>query len=353
MRYVCLYSIVVDGQIHLDCAYQEKHYEIQRLVLSLGGPRLAYTIAKALNLPSISTTREHSITPTILPSIGFPLHSKISANLEALHLSGVLQGGPVLRKRGYSLQIDEIALEERPRYDSTRDAIIGMSHENAQSCNLSTVTLEILEAAADALEDGSLSLAKEATFVALAAYDREYYVALPLLISGTNKTEDDVSQAEWIELIINVLEQSPHGEEMYGELWSIGSDGDATRRRALHRVLMQHTLAKSSRLYALLSPLHGLNLQCGSKERTLTIDYKHKFKSASLIELCNMFAYSKFVQILPVSFACRPDSLCLINTYIGCSSVTSSQVNSALTVPSSPVSSITRTTKMSPMPCRF
>lgn len=246
--------------------------------MSLGGPRLAYSLSKALNLPSISTTREHSETPQITPSIAFPTRAEISQNVQALRSVGIL--GDKLRTRGFSFQIDEIALEERPRYESSRDAILGMAREDADSCDLSTVTLETLHAAADALEDGSLTIAKEATVLTVAAFDSEHYAAFPIMISGTNKSEDDILQARWIQTALDVWEA-----EGDGDVWSVASDGDATRRRALHRLFMcrelQPTPDSTPSIYNLLKPLSRLNLGCGEKERTLSIDYKHKFKSKS------------------------------------------------------------------------
>ncbi len=156
-----------------------------------------------------------------------------------------------------------------------------MAREDAESCDLAKVTLETLHAAADALDEGSLTLAKEATVMAIAGYDKEYYVAFPVLISGMKKTEDEAGQARWIAAGIEAWTTSPCGEALYGPLWMVASDGDATRRRALHRLLTSHTLHKKHALYPLFSGLHGLNLGCDSEARTLSINYKHKFKSTS------------------------------------------------------------------------
>ncbi len=174
-----------------------------------------------------------------------------------------------------------MALEECPRYDSLQDATLGMAREDAESCDLAKVTLETLHAAADALDKGSLTLAKEATVMAIAGYDKEYYITFPVLISGTKKTEDEAGQARWIAAGIKAWTTSPCGEALYGSLWTVAFDGDATRLRALHHLLTSHTLNKKHALYLLFSGLCGLNLRCDSKARTLSIDYKHKFKSTS------------------------------------------------------------------------
>ncbi|KAH9928182.1 uncharacterized protein B0H18DRAFT_857228, partial [Fomitopsis serialis] len=273
-------------------SFTRKHYDLMRLTGALGGPKLQFAVADALQLPGISTTRAHSLVLLIEACLGFPILAEFLHNLGALDSAGVLwessSNGSRQRRRGFQIMVDELALEERPRYDSRRDAVLGMARETSHEVDLSVLTLENLEAAADALEDGSMAVAKEATMMGLAAFGHDDYTVFPIMISGTNKTERDVKQAEWIKLAIDAWENGKPApdskqtyEERYGELWCVGSDGDATRRRALHRVLMAERLSANtmSALYRLLSPLHRMNLQCGSKGRTMTIDYKHKFKN--------------------------------------------------------------------------
>lgn len=184
------------------------------------------------------------------------------------------------KQRGYTLLIDEIALEERPRFDVSRDAVIGISRESASLCDLSPVTLESLHGIADGLQDRSITRAKEATVVSLAAFDGEHYSPIPILLSGTDKTETERPQSQILNLIIDTWDQSEHGQSFYGDIWSIASDGDATRRKALHRLFMCETLSPSDDLYHLLGGMPLMNLNCGKKARTLEIDFKHKFKSA-------------------------------------------------------------------------
>ncbi|KAH9836766.1 uncharacterized protein C8Q71DRAFT_682204, partial [Rhodofomes roseus] len=276
-------------------SFTRKHYDLMRLTGALGGPKLQFAVADALQLPAISTTRTHSLVLLIEACIGFPILAEFLHNLGALDSAGVLwesrssesQTVSRQRRRGFQIMVDELALEERPRYDGRRDAVLGMARETAHEVDLGVLTLENLEAAADALEDGSLAVAKEATMMGLAAFGYDDYTAFPIMISGTNKTERDVKQAEWIHLAIDAWESGKPAEseqtyeERYGELWCVGSDGDATRRRALHRVLMAERLSPNTMgaLYRLLSSLHRMNMQCGSKGRTMTIDYKHKFKN--------------------------------------------------------------------------
>lgn len=256
------------------------NYQLQNLVLTMGGPKLAYTVAKALHLPSIHTTQTHSHYPHILASIGFPTCKDISDNLHALHNSCVLwKSGETPPKRGFSIMIDEIALEERPRYDTSRDAVIGFAWETDMECDLSTVTVDTIHAAADALNEKRISYAKEATVASLAAFGEHNYSPAAILLSGTNKTEAVAWQHKLIQQLVDIYISSPVGQDCYGQLFSISTDGDATRRKACHKICLAENLDPSLPLFQFIGNLPLMNLRCGKGQITLDIDYKHKFKS--------------------------------------------------------------------------
>ncbi|KDQ48977.1 hypothetical protein JAAARDRAFT_201256 [Jaapia argillacea MUCL 33604] len=155
--------------------------------------------------------------PRLQACIGFPTQSEIANNLSKIHTTQTLwQDGNPPPHRGYSLMVDEIAVDPWACYDGSRDVILGFPHEDTASYNLTN--------------------AKEATVAAISAYDRIHYTAIPILISGTSKKETEGAQAIWIELLIdqyyNIFEPN------YGPLDSVASDGDATHRRALFCLLM-------------------------------------------------------------------------------------------------------------------
>jgi len=61
-------------------------------------------------------------------------------------------------------------------------------------------------------------------------------------------------------------------------IWSLVTDGDATRRAAGHRLFVKFPLPPESSLYGTLVNLQGLNLFTGEGEITLDFDFKHVFK---------------------------------------------------------------------------
>jgi len=186
-------------------------------------------------------------------------------------------GNPVLARCGYVLMIDEVSLDERPRYDTTHDSVLGICREHGSQYDLS-VTLENLLELQLGLRDGTIHRAKEATVVSLAPFSETHYNPTPIIISGTCKTERDVQQAKWINRSLEAWESNPHGQAVRGLIWSIATDGDAVQRKAVHHVAMAYRLEPSSPIYPLLEPLALMNLQCGPNSITVDIDYKHLYK---------------------------------------------------------------------------
>lgn len=99
----------------------------------------------------------------------------------------------------------------------------------------------------------------------------------PILTAPTCKFEDTTD----MEFVFNTAIsgwQAAGGEEDIGPLWSFATDGDATRRKAGHRVFLKNQLPITSLLHSMLSNLPGMNLYTGDGEVTLDFDYKHIIK---------------------------------------------------------------------------
>jgi hypothetical protein len=180
--------------------------------------------------------------------------------------------------------IDEVAIESRPRYDIRQDAVTGICREHANENalrHLSTQdnSLNSLLDTQTSLESGGCHRATEATMAAIARFGRADYSATVILASGTCKTEQTGNQTRWIELLQNCWKDSPNGEALHGSIWSICTDGDAKRRRALFQLCMTSTLPESSDLFRKIGHLPLLNLCCGPTLITHDGDYKHEEKS--------------------------------------------------------------------------
>jgi hypothetical protein len=285
-------------------APQQKVFDLIALVLKIGGPRLAFAMAKAQHLPSISSIHSRLHLPQLLPSIGFPDSNEILKNIESFFGPNTTQSSSRLQA-GISLMIDEVAIESRPRYDVHQDAVTGICREHAKDDalrHLSTRgdTLTAFLATQASPDSGDCHRSTEATMAAIARFGQSDYNAPVILASGTCKTEKTGDQTRWIELLQKCWKESPSGEALHGSIWSICTDGDAKRRRALFQLCMTSMLPETSDLFRLLGHLPLLNLRCGPTQITHDGDYKHEEKSKS--HIC-------------VTFLCKAD---FVNVYRVC-----------------------------------
>ncbi|KAG9106142.1 hypothetical protein FRC07_008952 [Ceratobasidium sp. 392] len=167
--------------------------DLSALVLKVGGPRPAFAVAKAMNVPSASTTHKRLVLPQLQPSIGFPTREEILANIHSYFAPGPMKSDIPI-KTGVVVMADEIACESCPCYSIKLDAIVGLACENAHLVDLAELSknpapLDTLLEAKALLVSGVCHRAKEVTMAAIARFGKSDYNASVILASGTCKTE--------------------------------------------------------------------------------------------------------------------------------------------------------------------
>ncbi|KAG8697896.1 hypothetical protein FRC08_006250 [Ceratobasidium sp. 394] len=241
---------------------------------------------RGLGLPGLTTTYQQMNCPHLRPSIYFPTTADVSFNIASMFRpihepSASNQSQPC--RRLWSILIDEVAVEKRPHYYSSGDAIAGICREHSSSLDLTAVTsrgLAGIQAVQASLESSACHHAREATVVAIAGFGKEAidYSACVVLVSGTCKTESERDGFQLIHTVIESWKVSPQGEAMHGPIASLATDGDPTRRRAFHAYCTTQQLSPSSPLYELLGTLPLFNTYCGLDEITHDGDFKHEEK---------------------------------------------------------------------------
>ncbi|EEB97237.1 hypothetical protein MPER_03487 [Moniliophthora perniciosa FA553] len=248
-----------------------------------GGGSLTYALNQSKqSLPSLSTINAHRLEFNLITSTGLEdLEGDAHVNIESLFSPKSWGRAPTTRKKGHSLCLDEIAIEERPFYLKQKDQVGGPCREHTSHLNLAVGhTLDNILLAAESVmgECPTAHLAKEATVAAISALSRDGYYAKPVLISPTCKTVCTEDSVYIIEALLRAWKESPYGEAMHGPIWSVASDGDSKRRAALYKICMTHELSKEDPLYAILAPLAGLNKFTSKNGVTKDFDFKHLFK---------------------------------------------------------------------------
>ncbi|KAG1863503.1 hypothetical protein C8R48DRAFT_560697, partial [Suillus tomentosus] len=261
----------------LEGVYRPRGYgaddlDIATLVYRLGGRQLLFALNQKLSLPSLRTLRTCSIFTTITPTIGPIRDEHINENICTIVLSPHNDSSP---KRGVSLMIDEIALEEMAVHFSKYNKVGGLCWKHS---HLVDPVLRMYESAiniAQKIHAGQVHLGKELTVIGASFFGEDGIY--PLLAAPTCKAEDADDMEQLLARAINCWSAVGAGASV-GPIWSFATDGDATRRAAGHKLFVKNMLNQESPLYGTLINMLGLNLFTGDGEVTLDFDYKHILK---------------------------------------------------------------------------
>jgi hypothetical protein len=145
--------------------YHPRNYteedELRGLLLwRLGGARIAGIAHRALNLPSLSTLRRQTVIPRLLVSPSAPTLPEIETNVLACFESifKVLKDERVVHQ---VLMLDELKVEERPRFDDESNKIVGPCREHGKNTSLEYNSGKEVELLLGAIEKGDVHLATE------------------------------------------------------------------------------------------------------------------------------------------------------------------------------------------------
>ncbi|KAG6884373.1 hypothetical protein C0992_006446, partial [Termitomyces sp. T32_za158] len=177
-------------QVYHPKSYTEEDHLRGLLLWRLGGARVIGIANRALDLPSRTTLSRYSIIPTILVSPSYPTMRELETNIlscfEPLHELLVMHH--VVHQ---VLMLDELKIEERPRYDLATNKIIGICHEHGKKTSLEYNSEKEVELLLDAVTKGEVHLAMEATVGAIGVLseDTHLYGGRAFLVSGSCKRE--------------------------------------------------------------------------------------------------------------------------------------------------------------------
>lgn len=294
----------IDGLYSPRGGFTPTDLDIAHLVKGIGGRRLLYTLNKSKGLASESTLRRHSTPPKLLASVGVPSSDEISCNISSFFNPSVKPTPATINGciPGNILAFDGIAIESKCRYCPSRRVIMGLCREHSRNFNPNVEGPQTLDNLWDLLKDKKVCWGVDATVVAVAPYARsDYYAPIPIVLSPSDKTEKSEALMHWIQTVIDSWQSHDNGKKMFGELWSIASDGDATFRRARHGICTKIPLDPHSDLGVKLVGLQGLNCYTSKELITATCDPKHIFKREWYSKLC--FLSNIYSQVLLHCFA--------------------------------------------------
>jgi hypothetical protein len=269
----------------LEGAYTPRGYgaddlDIATLVFRLGGRQLLFALNQSLGLPSLRTLRSKSTFTSIVPTIGPIRNEQFDQNIQNIVIS-TRAHSELQSLRGVSLMIDEIALEEMAVHFSKYNKVGGLCWKHSHIVEPVLRTYEGAVDIAQKIHSGELHLGKELTVIGASCFgEDEIY---PILAAPTCKNEGASDMESILARAIDRWDRTGASTSV-GPIWSLATDGDATRRAAGHKLFVKIPLPMESPLYGTLSNMPGLNLCTGENEVTLDFDFKHVFKRMSFFD---------------------------------------------------------------------
>ena len=267
------------------------------VMLRLGGARVAEFAHRSLSLPSITTIRRNTVLRPLIVSPSAPTMAEIEENILSCYtgLTGITEGISNSRTGVSSvsnsctssgglvhqvLMFDELAIEQRIRWDDSSNKFLGICREHGHKISLDFTSEMELNILCDAIGNHEVHLASEATVAGigtLSEIPREYSVR-PIMFLGTCKRETGPQHARVIQMVLDAANNVNTQKDRTNRTVCIASDGEAKRGDALVILTMSSQLSASSPLYTQLFPLKLMNHLVGPDDITADKDFKHIFK---------------------------------------------------------------------------
>ena len=106
------------------------------------------------------------------------------------------------------LMIDEVACEQRVRWNGHDNNLYGICREHGKRISLAINTVDDVQVVADAVQQGIVHLSTEITVIAVAALRETGYTAFPLLALPSCKADTGERQREMVNNILTEWKDS-------------------------------------------------------------------------------------------------------------------------------------------------
>ena len=254
--------------------YEKEDFQIAILVHRLGSRKLLYALAKAKGFCSRSSLYDKYLVE--LPRFeccarGSDAKACILQNLERF-----VYAQPCEQRCMWLFIIDDVAVDERIRWDQWTNRIVGLCREHSHDVNVTFDSTDVLDRLKYAIDQGKVHYGSEATVGALVPLRGNNYSAIPLFVSLTCKKDETASSlAPFMEHFFSAWYADSRGYKQRGPCGACISDGAANFRLAaaeqFNSNLLRPNIEKyhEGEIFALLSQLRLFDLKVG---RFLVVD---------------------------------------------------------------------------------
>ncbi|RDX39501.1 hypothetical protein OH76DRAFT_1331757, partial [Lentinus brumalis] len=183
-----------NARVYSSRSYDEIDYPRSYLLWKLGGQRAADLGSCALALPSLSATRCQFTSSPIIASATFPTVEEMMENLNIILPPSSLADP----NAAYVIEVDELKIDKRFRWDPWTYMILGMCREHGHLCSLEFRSVDEVRVLSELLCTKEVHSATEVSHciaISCLSDSHHHYCALPFVISGTCKAEDAIAHA--------------------------------------------------------------------------------------------------------------------------------------------------------------
>ncbi|KAI0753375.1 hypothetical protein C8Q80DRAFT_1096770 [Daedaleopsis nitida] len=299
------------GLYNLRGGFNQRELDVAFLAKALGGPRLLFALVQSHGFPSASTLSRNVNVPRLRACIGRPTAGEVNTNISAL-FDPQLKTPMLIRSpdpisdavAGLVMMIDGIALEERCRYYSEENCVVGLCREHSHGLRIKSSNGRsggTLDPSRTSGSEPAVHYGKDGTVAALAPYaNSEHYAPVPLIVSASCKAESSKGLISWLKVVLDAWKVHPYGAPTHGPVWTLASDGESSFRRARFLLCMNKRVSPTSPLGQRLDTLTGLNLNTGPDGILGTCDPKHVMK-----RFATLIRNPKGIQVSDVTLMCH------------------------------------------------
>ena len=235
--------------------YGEEDWDKALLVLRIGGPKLLHLLHVADGYPSLRAVQSRSTSSTkLMCAVDSSFESRLEINTAGFQQS---------KLNISSLKMDEIATEERLRWESQTNKIIGLCFEHACSHSMELNHIGDVERIKDLLLSGTLHKTKENLVVATGDVGDGGHInpvlTLPTCTKSVTPKFDEMFEAVLKKVLVDV----------------VASDGAADRRQYFNGRMK---VIKDNEMKRLLKQLGLFDLNFIDGDKAFYLDDKHNLK---------------------------------------------------------------------------
>ena len=222
-------------------SFDHSDFQVALLVHRLGSRKLLYALSKSKGLCSRSSLYDQYLVN--LPRFECCALQQDAHRCIHENLSRFVYTQPCTERCMWLFIIDDVAVDERLRWDEWTNKIVGICREHSAELDVTFDGTEVLDRIKAAIERGEVHYGSEATVGALVPLRGQNYSAIPLFVSLTcKKNETASSLAPFMESFFSSWYLNSEGYEKRGPCGACISDGAANFRLAAAALFNQRPL---------------------------------------------------------------------------------------------------------------